>query len=159
MPITEPGLGDLRDAGAGDAEVGHDRLALVVDDHVLRLEVAVDDAVAVGEARALEDLADQVRRLLGRQAGVDQLLQRAPLQVLHRDVVGAVELAAIEDGDHVGVLQAGGRLGLAAEALDELVVLGEAACRTLSATCRCRWLSSASQTSAIPPEPMRSRTV
>ena len=44
------GLGDLRDAGAGDAEVGDDRLALAVDDHVLRLQVAVDDAVAVGEA-------------------------------------------------------------------------------------------------------------
>ena len=74
------GLGDLRDAGAGDAEVGHRRLALGVDDHVLRLQVAVDDAVAVGEAGALEHLADQADRLLGREARVDQLLQRAPLR-------------------------------------------------------------------------------
>ena len=51
-----------------------------------------------------------------------------PSQVLHRDVVGAVDLAAVEDGDDVGVLEAGRRLGLAAEALDEFAVLGEAAC-------------------------------
>ena len=42
-PHHRAGLGDLRDAGAGDAEVGDDRLALAVDDHVLRLQVAVDD--------------------------------------------------------------------------------------------------------------------
>ena len=49
-----------------------------------------------------------------------------PSQVLHRDVVGAVDVAAVEDGDYVGVLEARRRLGLAAEALDELAVLGEA---------------------------------
>ena len=86
----------------------------------------MDDTVPVGEARPLEHLADQPDRLLGGQARVDQLLQRAALQVLHRDVVGAVDVAAVEDGDDVRVLEAGGRLGLAAEALDELAVLGEA---------------------------------
>ena len=35
-------------------------------------------------------------------------------------------LAAVEDADHVRVLQAGRGLGLAAEALHELLVLGEA---------------------------------
>ena len=120
------GLGDLRDARLGDAEVGHGRLALGVDDHVLRLQVTVDDAVAVSEARPLEHLADQPGSLLGSNAGVDHLLQRAAFEVLHRDVVGTFELAAIEDGDDVGVLKARGGLGLAAEALDELLVLGEA---------------------------------
>ena len=49
-----------------------------------------------------------------------------PVDVLHRDEVGVLELAAVEDADHVRVLEAGRRLGLAAEALDELLVLGEA---------------------------------
>ena len=62
-PHHRAGLGDLGDAGAGDPEVGDDRLALVVDDHVLRLQVAVDDAVAVGEAGGLQHLADQRHRL------------------------------------------------------------------------------------------------
>ena len=55
-----------------------------------------------------------------------ELLERASLEELHRDVVGAVPLAAVEHLHDVGVLQAGGRRRLAAEALDELVVLGEA---------------------------------
>ncbi len=86
----------------------------------------MDDAVAVGEARPLEHLADQPGGLLGSDAGVDHLFQRAPLQILHRYVVGAFDLTAVEDGDDVGVLQPGGCLGLAAEALDEFLVLGKA---------------------------------
>ena len=116
----------------------------------------MDDAVAVGEARRLEDLARSAPTACsGVEAGVDQLLQRAALEVLHRDVVGAVDVAAVEDGDDVGVLEARGGLGLAAEPLDELAVLGEAVCSIFSATWRCRCASSASQTSAIPPEPIR----
>ena len=46
-----------------------------------------------------------------------------PGEVLHRDVVGVVELAAVVDADDVGVLQPGRGLGLAAEALDEPGVL------------------------------------
>ena len=69
---------------------------------------------------------DQRRGLLRRQAGVDQLLQRAALDELHRDEVGAVDLTPVEDRDDVGVLKRGGGLGLAPEAFDELPVLGEA---------------------------------
>ena len=79
-------------------------------------------------------------------------------RVLHRDVVGAVELAAVVDADDVRVLKAGRRLGLAAEALDELVVLGEALVQQLQRHPAPRWVSSAQQTSAIPPEPIRSST-
>jgi hypothetical protein len=125
VPITEPAW-VISETRAGDAEIGDRGLAVGVDDHVLRLQVAMDDAVAVGEAGPLEHLANQPDRLLGGEAGVDQLLQRAALQVLHGDVIGAVDLAAVEDGDDVGVLEARSRLGLAAEALDELAVLGEA---------------------------------
>ena len=48
-----------------------------------------------------------------------------PVQVLHRDVVGVLEGAAVEHADDVGVLQRRGRLRLAPEALDEAGVLGE----------------------------------
>ncbi len=60
------------------------------------------------------------RRLLA-----DQLLERAPGQVLHRDVVRPVERPAVVHADDVRVLEAGGRLRLAAEPLDEARILGE----------------------------------
>ena len=40
-----------------------------------------------------------------RRGLVDQLLQRRPFDVLHGDVVGALEFAAVVDGDDVRVLQ------------------------------------------------------
>ena len=92
----------------------------------MRLDVAVDDAAAVGERERAEDLTCVVDRDRdGRRAVADeQLLERAAVQVLHRDVVGAFGLAAVEDRDDVRVVEAGGALRLAAEALDELVVVG-----------------------------------
>ena len=54
-----------------------------------------------------------------------------PSQILHRDVVGALEAAAIEDADDVRMLERRGRLRLPAEALDEARILGEAAVQQL----------------------------
>ena len=126
MPSTEPVCGDLRGSGAGDAEVGDPGAALGVDEHVLGLEVAVDDPALVRELRRLEDLADDLDRLADGQPARDQVLERGALDVLHRDPVAAVGLAAVVDADHVRVLEPRRRLRLAAEALDELRVLGEA---------------------------------
>ena len=54
------------------------------------------------------------------------LLERLPVDELHRDVGRAVPLGAVEDADDVRVREAGRGLGLAAEALTEFRVLGEA---------------------------------
>ena len=124
MPMIEPSSVIWLRAGARDAEVRHLHVALGVDEHVVRLDVAVDDAVAVREAKRREDLARVVDRDGHRRgpAREDQLLQRAAVEVLHRDVVRALGLAAVVDRDDVRVRQAGGVLRLAAEALDELLV-------------------------------------
>ena len=58
------------------------------------------------------------------------------LDVLHDDEVGAVGLAPVEHRHDVGVLQVGGRLGLAAEALDEAASVASAGNSTLTATGR-----------------------
>ena len=73
-----------------------------------------------------EDLARVVDRDRDRRRAVadEQLLERAPVEVLHRDVVGALGAAAVEDRDDVRVVEPGGALRLAPEALDELVVGG-----------------------------------
>ena len=119
--------------GAGDPEVGHLGVVAVVDDHVVGLQVAVDHAATVGEPGRLEDLDGDVDRAdrIERRLLADQLLERAAGQVLHRDVVRVLEGAAVVDADDVRVLQAGGGLRLAAEALDEPGIRGEAAVQQL----------------------------
>ena len=62
------GLGDLRGAGAGDAEVGDPRAALAVDEHVLRLEVAVDDPALVRELAPARIWRIDLDRLADRRA-------------------------------------------------------------------------------------------
>jgi hypothetical protein len=95
------------------------------DEHVVRLDVAMDDPVAVREAERLEQLLLVRDRGLDREraAGHDQLLQAAALDHLHGDVVRPLGLPAVVDGDDVRMGQAGGGLRLAPEALDEEVVL------------------------------------
>ena len=120
-----PRLGHLaRRAGARDPEVHHLHAPLAVDDHVVGLDVSVDDPVAVGETERRQDLARVVDRDPDRRGATcnEELLQRPPLDVLHRDVVRALGLAAVVDRDDVRVGEAGGVPRLAAEALDELLV-------------------------------------
>ena len=116
-------LRHLRRAGARDAEVRH--LQPLADEDVVRLDVAVDDPVPVCEAERLEDLVGVRERLRDRKRAArhDELLEAPALDHLHRDVVGALGLAAVVDRDDVRVRQGRGRLGLAAEALDEEIVV------------------------------------
>jgi hypothetical protein len=111
-----------------DPEVGDLEPPLPVDEHVVRFDVSVHDAVAVREPDRGEDLACVIDREMDRRGTTrdDQLLQRAAVEVLHRDVVRALRLAAVVDRDDVGVRETRRVLRLAAEALDELVVAGVA---------------------------------
>ena len=98
------------------------------DQHVAGLDVAVDHAVAVGEAERAGDVGGDRRRPASGCSGPS--LRRisdsaAPVDVLHHDVVGARLLAPVVDADDVGVVEVGGGLGLPAEALDERRVGGE----------------------------------
>ncbi len=54
---------------------------------------------------------------------VELVLDRGPLDVLHHEVVIAVDLAGVDGVDDVVVRELGGDLGLAVEPLDELLVL------------------------------------
>ena len=118
-------LGHLARPGARDAEVGDLDAALAVDEDVVRLDVAVDDPVPVREAQRREDLARVLDATLtgaGPRPTIE-LLQRAPVEVLHRDVVRVLRLAAVVDRDDVRMVQRGGVLRLAPEPLDELLVV------------------------------------
>ena len=71
-----------------DAEVGDLDPALLVQQDVLRLDVAVDHAMVVGVLQGLADLRDDGQGLLGRQlAGVQQLAEVQAVDELHEEVV------------------------------------------------------------------------
>ena len=114
--------------GAGQPEVGDLDHAVLAQDDVLGLDVAVDQAGAVRRAERLQDRVEDVeRRARGQRAlGLHHLAQGVPGDELHREEHPALVLALVVDGDDVGVAEPGGRPGLAAEPADEGLVGGEA---------------------------------
>ena len=126
-----PGPGELRGAvqGLGDAEVGQeDLLGSVVavggrrQEDVGRLDVPVDQVVAVGAVERGRSLGDDVHCPGDGQAAWG--LGQHPLDVdavdeLHGQPELAGVLAAVEDGHDVAVGQAGHHVGLVLETGDE----------------------------------------
>ena len=128
MPMIEPASVIWLDSERAMPKSVTFTSSLRVDEDVVRLDVAVDEAVPVREGERGQDLARVADRDLtgGVPEADEQLLERSPVQVLHRDVVGALGLAAVVDRDDVRVRERGGVLRFAAEALDELLVGGVA---------------------------------
>ena len=116
------GLGE----GAGEAEVGDAQAALVVEEEVGRLDVAVDEAPAVGVLERTGGLEADLPGL-GRVeavAGVEQAPQRTAAEQLG-DEVGHVALAPVVHRHDVRVVEAGGVVRLGPEPLEELRVVGQ----------------------------------
>ena len=111
----------------GDAEVGHLHLAVVADDDVAELHVAVHQPGAVGAAERVGHVRGDLRGPVGaeRSGGSQHVGHAAAHDVLHDDVVGALLLAPVVDADDVGVVEVGGGLRLPAETLHEARVVGE----------------------------------
>ena len=120
---------------ARDAEVDDLDLALLVDHHVARRHVAVDDVhAAVRVVERAADLDADVRALLGRQRRAcsaaprrraKELGEARALDELHRQEVRPELDAELVHRDDVRVGQRDGRLRLLDEALHELVVARE----------------------------------
>ena len=101
-----------------DAEVGHQGPAIVQQD-VLRLDVAVDHAVAVGVVERPGDLGSDADRIADRELllAVQPVPQRFALDERHHVVRGPVDFAGVDQAEDVGVLQVGDGLDLAEEPL------------------------------------------
>ena len=111
--------------GPRDAEVGHLGRALLVDQHVLGLHVAVHDVARVRGAQGAGDLDRVGDRLGDRQAALapDAVLERLALDVFEDDVRAPLVLARVDNTDDVGVRELGHGARLAAKAL-ELIRVG-----------------------------------
>ncbi len=127
VPITAPVLVSASArVGAGDPEVGDLHLPVGRDEHVARLHVAVDDAVAVRVRERIGDVGRDPRGLHRRESAVlhEHVAQRVAVDVLHHDERGVVVLAPVVHAHDAGMAEAGRRLRLAAEALDGGGVMG-----------------------------------
>src|SRR5690606_22643200 len=120
--------------GLGDPEVEHlhDRPGLALDpgeEDVVRLEVAVDDALLVRLRERAEDRADDLDGLVDRRRplALDPRRQQLSLQQLHREeeVALALVLAEVEHPDRVRVDEQRHRFRFAVEARDGLAIADE----------------------------------
>ena len=112
---------------AGQAEVGDLDPAVVGQQHVLGLDVAVQDAGGVRRGERAEHGLDHGERLRRRHRRflADQVAQGQAGDVLHHQEERSVVVAGVEDGHHVLVGQPCCRTCLALEPAYELVVVGE----------------------------------
>ena len=110
----------------GQAEVEDLDAAVLGDEDVVRLEIAVDDALVVGRGEALGDLRGVVDRLAHRQRRAsDALAQRLALEQLGDHERRAVVSAEIVDREDVRVVELAGGARLLLEATQPVGVLGE----------------------------------
>ncbi len=102
-----------------DAEVGHLHLAVPGEKDVARLDVAVDDAVAMGIAESLRDVGGDGGGPHRRERSLasDDRREGLPVDVLHDDEIRPLRLAPVEDRHDVRVGEVGCRLSLPAEAV------------------------------------------
>ena len=98
-----------------------------LDDHVGRLDVAMNQARGMHRVEPVGDLGDQLGGVLRRErpVGRDQAPEVAAGHIAHRHVEQTVPLPGSEDGDHSRVLDRGGRQRLGAKASPEALLPGQ----------------------------------
>ncbi len=116
----------------GDAEVeqahrGRTARRVEGDEHVLRLEITVDDPRAVGRIQRLEHRDARAHRRVDVEAAdaQERRAHRLAVEVLHHEVGAHFTHPGVDDLDDVGVADAAHRLRFLEEALGELGVLRE----------------------------------
>ena len=123
---TASATGECRgDVSLAKSEIQNLGLPTLGHEDVRRLDVAMHDALGVRRIQRVGKLDAQVQNFVGLEGlGADAVLEGLPLQQFHGDERPAFVLVDVVDGADVGVIEGGGGLGLALEALQGLMVLG-----------------------------------
>ena len=111
--------------GPGQAEIGDLHMAPVVEQNVLRLDIAVDYAGAMCRRKPVKRLGDDTQRLAHAESAlrVHFMAQIDAVDVLHHQAGEAFVFAGVVDLHDMGVRDGSRRFGLAVESLDELVAM------------------------------------
>jgi hypothetical protein len=103
-----------------------------VEQHVGGFHVAMHEAARVGRIQGARHLRENVCRVPRVQtAALQTLFQVPPLDVTHGDEEEVLARPGLVDRDDVGVVDRGGQLRLAQEAVTERCILGEAGSQEL----------------------------
>ena len=141
----------------GQAEVGHlgNAAGLLVEEDVLWLEIAVDDAAAVRVLDGPSTSSMVISAWVDVEVGLAHLLaQRRPVDELHHQVVRVARLAAIDDGDDLRVATGSPARRLLSRSARRTARLWRAPCLSnFTATVRCSDSCVAMCTSPMPPRP------
>ena len=163
MPVTRPvEVSDGVAEGVRDAEVGDPGGAVVADEDVAGLDVAVHDAGLVRGGEGGGHLAADPGHLRRRErAGRSAGRPGSGREVLHDEAGAALVVHDVEDRHGVGVVQTGGDAGLAHGAMVRRRPRasgrrGRPGCSRLTATSRLSRSSQARHTCPMPPAPIRS---
>ena len=90
----------------GYAEIGYLDGILPNDNDVLRLDIPVDDPLAVGMGKRAGDLHGKIQRLADIQRTVlpKILLECDAVQQLHHDILDVFRMTHVENTDYIGVI-------------------------------------------------------
>lgn len=110
--------------GARQSEIGELEHAVLVDQQVLRLEVAVDDAVRVAVGQALEQLVRVRLHEAGREGARVHVLFQVEVQELKDEEQAGVRVHNVQQRDDVGVAQLAQQRDLADGGGGHALVLG-----------------------------------
>ena len=107
------------------AEVEDLHAALVADEDVSRLDVAVDDPLGVRRVQSISQLDGEIEHVGHRDwRALDAVAQRLALERFHHDERRAVVVPDVEHRADAGVAERAGRAGFEAEALEGGFVAG-----------------------------------
>ena len=110
----------------GEAEIGEHGAAILGDQHVARLHVAMNHAASVGVVQAGGNLVEELGDARVVEACIHQVGEGwATDELEDQERHAAFVLAEIVHGDHVRVVQVGRGTGLATEPLHELARRGQ----------------------------------
>jgi hypothetical protein len=102
----------------GEAEVEDFCVAKGRDEDIGGLDIAMDDAFAMGGVQTVGDFCGEFEKLIRwKRAAEDRVTQSLALQPLHHDEVVAVHMANFVDGADAGMIQGGGGASFALETL------------------------------------------